>query len=139
MLRCCTRKVLLVEDDAMTRRVMSNLLRREGFDVTPLESYETAMEAARQQKFDLLLSDINLPGRSGWDLVHDLQALYAIPAIALSALGESPDLDRSFSAGFSVHLTKPATLEQVLMAMEQVLAKQDPPAAQLVTPTVDAA
>src|SRR4030095_68321 len=70
-----------------------------------------AVEKARDTKFDLLISDIGLPDRSGYELMEELRAQNGLPGIALSGFGMENDITRARAAGFSEHLTKPINLE----------------------------
>ena len=64
-----TFRILLVDDDKDTLRVLSRVLRASGHDVTTAEDVASAMEAARAKPFDLLVSDLGLPDGSGLDLM----------------------------------------------------------------------
>jgi PAS domain S-box-containing protein len=102
-------RVLLVEDHADTRNILSKLLTSLGCTVTTAASVTEAVQAAERQSFDLLLSDIGLPDGSGIDVMKRL-ARYNIRGVALSGFGQDEDLRRSREAGFESHLTKPISV-----------------------------
>jgi PAS domain S-box-containing protein len=104
-------RVLLVEDHADTRFMLSRLLASFGCAVTTAGSVKEAVEAAERQTFDLLLSDIGLPDGSGTDVMRRVREHQAIRGIALSGFGQDDDLRRSQEAGFELHLTKPVSLQ----------------------------
>ena len=95
--------------------MMSEVLTLEGHTVQMAGDVATALELASQWDFDLLVSDLGLPDGSGHDLMRRLrQHGYRFPGIALSGYGRKEDIDRSYAAGFSAHLTKPASPEALL-------------------------
>jgi PAS domain S-box-containing protein len=106
-----TYRVLLVEDHADTRLVMCKLLATIGCVVTTAASVREAVEAAEQQTFDLLLSDIGLPDGSGIEVMRHMATKFNLRGIALTGFGQDDDLRRSSEAGFSMHLTKPVSLQ----------------------------
>ncbi|ACB76222.1 hybrid sensor histidine kinase/response regulator [Opitutus terrae] len=116
------RRILLVEDHEPTRTPLAGLLVRRGHDVVAVASAEEAMTAAGEGKFDLVLSDIGLPGRDGFWLMETLRQRYGLAGIALTGYGMDDDLARSEAAGFTAHLTKPvqvAILDRALATFFQ--------------------
>jgi signal transduction histidine kinase/CheY-like chemotaxis protein len=112
--------ILLVEDNIDSAAALSEALRLEGFEVRLADSVSAAREAARE-RFDVLVSDLALPDGSGWDLITELRAHSAVPAIALSGFGSETDKNRSAAAGFSAHLTKPVTIERLSEAIRRLV------------------
>ena len=118
-------RILLVDDHVDTVRPMQLFLEASGYHVRTAGSVEGALQAAAQQEFDLLVSDIGLPDGSGEDLVRRLQADgHDLPGIALSGRGMQEDIERSLAAGFQVHLIKPVSLQQLEMTIEKLRNKQ---------------
>jgi PAS domain S-box-containing protein len=113
-------RVLLVEDHSDTRYMMSKLLASFGCVVTTAGSVKEAVEAAERQSFDLLLSDIGLPDGSGIDVMRHMAARSKVLGIALSGFGQDEDLRRSREAGFSVHLTKPISIQTLRETLKNV-------------------
>ena len=112
-----TFRLLLVEDDADTRRVLARLLRGKGHQVTAAASIHEAVGLAMRDPFDLLIADLGLPDGSGHDLLRQLGDHRPTAAIALSGSGMEEDLKRSHESGFDAHLIKPidfAALEATL-------------------------
>ncbi len=101
-------RLLLVEDDADTRTVLSRLLRRRGHQVDTAGSIAEAVELIRlEDPFDVMVCDLGLPDGSGHELLNQLGELRPTAAIALSGSGMDEDLRRSRESGFADHLTKP--------------------------------
>lgn len=123
--------VLLVEDDADTRYVLSRLLRGAGHSVTTADSVATArrvLTSAEGAAVELLVSDLSLPDGSGLDVVRALRELPLTPtrqpvaAIAVSGLGMADDVRASLEAGFDQHLTKPISFDVLLRALDELAA-----------------
>ena len=109
-------QVLLVEDDAMTARVMAKLLRQNGYLVTTANSVASALDV-EDGEYNLIVSDIGLPDGTGLDLMRAIRRRRDVPAIALTGYGMEGDVQRSLEAGFVAHLTKPvdfATLDHMI-------------------------
>jgi signal transduction histidine kinase len=114
------RRLLLVEDDAATARVLARLLALRGTEVSTAASLAAARAAAESACFDLVVSDLGLPDGNGLDLGRWLAARGGPPAIALSGYGAEADVLESRAAGFAAHLTKPvtfATLESAILGL----------------------
>ena len=79
------------------------------------------MEKADQEEFDLLISDIGLPDRSGYELMEELRTTKRMRGIALSGFGMENDVNRARAAGFSEHLTKPINFERLEEAIHTLL------------------
>ncbi len=115
------RHLLVVDDHHDTCVGMKMLLERRGYRITLAHSAGQAVEAAQQEKFDLLISDIGLPDRSGYELMQELQATRSLRGIALSGFGMENDINRARAAGFSEHLTKPINFDRLDEAIRSLL------------------
>lgn len=116
-------RILLVEDDPATLRVMSLLLSRAGHRVTTAQSIAIALDAAQGVDFDWVISDLGLPDGRGTDLMRSLLAKAgencpAIHGIALTGSADAADIEECRQAGFITHLTKPVDIER----LETILA-----------------
>jgi signal transduction histidine kinase/ActR/RegA family two-component response regulator len=116
--------VLLVEDHEATLRLMTRLLRQLGHQVTAATTVASAAAAARQQRFDVLLSDLGLPDGSGLDLMRELRADYGDRSVALSGYGMDKDVAASRAAGFAEHLTKPFEVHQLVATLSRVSTRR---------------
>ncbi len=113
--------LLVVDDHHDTCLGMKMLLERRGYRITLAHSADQAVEKAREEKFDLLISDIGLPDRSGYELMKELRATGSLRGIALSGFGMENDISKARAAGFSEHLTKPINFERLDEAIRNVL------------------
>jgi CheY-like chemotaxis protein len=112
-------RVLVVDDDADMRMLVTAVLERWGAEVDAVGSATEALESLAQRRPDVLLSDIGMPGLSGYDLIRTVRALEAergghIPAAAVTAYSNHEERRRVLEAGFEMHLAKP--LEPVELA-----------------------
>lgn len=100
-------KLLVVDDDVDMLAVTSFALQQAGFLVVKAHSYGTALGTFREEKPELAVLDINLPGGSGFDLCAALRRESQIPIIMLTVRGEEADLVKALELGADDYLTKP--------------------------------
>jgi signal transduction histidine kinase len=105
-------RLLIVDDEADAREVMRFMLERGGAQVRTAESAAQALDAIREERPDLLISDIGMPVEDGYVLLRRLRAMEEglgrrLPAIALTAYASEEDARRAVGAGFDAHLSKP--------------------------------
>jgi CheY-like chemotaxis protein/anti-sigma regulatory factor (Ser/Thr protein kinase) len=114
--------VLLVDDDADTRELVGEILRRHQATVDIAASARQAMQLVASAKPDVMVSDIAMPEQDGYSLVRELRRLPAehggkLPAIALTAFAGEDDRRRSIEAGFQLHLLKPVNAVDLISAV----------------------
>ena len=113
--------LLVVDDHRDTCLGMKMLLERKGYQITLAHTADQAIRKARAEKFDLLISDIGLPDRSGYELMKELRATNSMRGIALSGFGMENDINQARAAGFSEHLTKPVNFDRLDEAIRSLL------------------
>ena len=106
-------RLLIVDDDADTRRILSRLLSKCGHEVVTAEGAQRALQSIQNSRFDALISDIGLPDSSGYELIRMAKQRQCLKGIALSGYGTEEDVRRSIEAGFDYHLTKPVTFQEL--------------------------
>jgi CheY-like chemotaxis protein len=116
-------RVLLIEDNADTLRVVARLLRERGHAVSTATDFRTARELATSSVFDLIISDIELPDGSGLEIIREASRIRPTPAIALSGFGSAEDVILSRDAGFAEHLTKPIRIGDLDAAIARVVPR----------------
>jgi signal transduction histidine kinase len=116
------RRVLLVDDHYDTCLGMKRMLERRGYEITIAHSAQQAVDKVRAQEFDLLISDIGLPDRSGYELMRELRLNKRLPGIALSGFGSEQDVNQAREAGFAEHLTKPVNFERLEKTIQSLLS-----------------
>jgi signal transduction histidine kinase/ActR/RegA family two-component response regulator len=120
-------RVLVVDDEADARELMRTVLAVSGASVTVAATARAALEALESGSFDVLVSDIAMPGEDGYDLIRKVRALGArhggrIPALALTAYARREDRATAIAAGYQEHAAKPiepATLAAVVATLAE--------------------
>lgn len=112
-------RVLVVEDEPEARDSMRMLLQRFGAEVGTADSAHQALEAFSRGMFDVVISDIAMPGGDGYELMRAIRALAPeqggrIPAVAVTARARPEDRRRALAEGFQVHLPKPVDAAELL-------------------------
>ena len=116
------RRVLLVDDHHDTCLGMKRMLERRGYQITIAHSADQAVEKVQTEEFDLLISDIGLPDRSGYELMREVRLKKRLPGIALSGFGSEQDISQAKEAGFAEHLTKPINFERLEKTIQSLLS-----------------
>ena len=114
-------RLLLVDDHHDTCLGMKRMLERRGYQITIAHSAQQAVEKVRAEDFDLLISDIGLPDRSGYELMREVRRDKPLPGIALSGFGTEQDVNQAKEAGFAEHLTKPINFERLEKTIQNLL------------------
>ncbi len=113
-------RLLLVDDHADTRHILSRLLGKCGHEVSTAESGQSALKLMETEQFDALISDIGLPDTSGYELVREAKRRQPMQGIALSGFGMEEDVRRSLEAGFDYHLTKPVEFQDLKSLLQKI-------------------
>jgi two-component system chemotaxis sensor kinase CheA len=123
------RRVLLVDDSPFFRNMLSPLLAVAGYDVTSIESPLRALELSEKgEKFDVIISDIEMPDMSGFEFATRIRAggqWQNIPLVALSSHATPQDIDQGYKVGFNKYVAK-FDRETLLSALSQSLAEETP-------------
>lgn len=105
-------RVLVVEDDEQLRRIITTNLVARGHDVRQASTASSALDALAEERPDLLILDINLPDRTGWDVLRDAQLPDDVRVLMLTAVPVSPRRLAEFRP--VAYLPKPFPLEALL-------------------------
>jgi CheY-like chemotaxis protein/anti-sigma regulatory factor (Ser/Thr protein kinase) len=116
--------VLFVDDEPDARELVSMVLTDAGASVSSASSADEALALIDHERFDVMVSDIGMPGEDGYSLMRKVAARRTpLPSIALSAFTSAQDRERALSAGFTTHLPKPLDAP-ALIAFVDRLAKR---------------
>ncbi len=121
-------RTLVIEDDVDWAELMLLLLRSAGGDAATVADGAGAMQAALAYRPDLIVSDIDLPNRDGYQLAEDFRrhaALAAVPLIAVTGRAEADTAERAARAGFSGLLLKPVHPDRLVHAVAELLAQTE--------------
>jgi CheY-like chemotaxis protein len=121
--------VLLVDDDSDTLSLMATALKRRQANVTAVSSAGEAIQAIRENRPDVLVSDIAMPGEDGYGLIERVRSLeqgdtQEIPAVAITAYAKDEDRERALSSGFQIFLAKPIELTELVSVVARA-ARRD--------------
>lgn len=119
-----SRKVLLIEDEPNIVEAIRFLLEREGWEVHTHENGTDAVEAVHRENPDLVMLDVMLPGKNGFDILTELRATERtahLPVLMLTARGQSRDREMAEKTGVSRFMTKPFSNAEVLTAVRDLL------------------
>jgi len=120
-------KVLLVDDEDSLRKVMRDLLERDGYDVTEARDGVQALDQIDRVGPDIIVLDLNLPGLDGYGVLSHLRsrpATASIPVIVLTAKGDEDNEVRVFELGADDFLTKPFRARALSARLEAVLGRR---------------
>ena len=123
-------RVLLAEDNPVNQKVVSMMLQRRGHEVTVVDNGKKAVETCRQETFDLVLMDIQMPEMDGFEALASIRTLEraesrrrTTPIIALTAHAMKGDQDRCLDAGFDGYLSKPVRSADLEKAMAGIASE----------------
>ena len=113
--------VLLVEDHPDTLRLMSRLLRREGYAVHEATTCEEALQVAQRERCKVLVSDVELPGCTGLDLMRELRARrMGVRGVAVSGHTGPDHVREAKAAGFERHVAKPVKFDDLMKVIDDM-------------------
>lgn len=116
--------VLVVDDHEDTRRVLSRALRRRGFLVSMAGTAAEAKQSFSDHPAELIICDIGLPDANGWDVVRDLRRSFQFKAIAVTGYGMDSDIEKSISAGYDAHITKPIEFPHLTKLIDELVGSR---------------
>ena len=111
------KRVLVVDDSGVVRKIGAMTLMRAGFEVVDAVDGRDALEKASNERFDLVITDINMPGMDGIELIKELRTLddyRFIPIVVLSTLAQKDKVDEGKQAGASGWIFKPFSATKLL-------------------------
>lgn len=117
------RRVLLIEDEPHIAEAIRYILVRDGWTVASHGEGGSALEVIRREAPDVVVLDVMLPGRSGYEILEDLRAdpqLSTLPVLVLSARGQSMDRALAEGAGASRFIAKPFANAEIVAALRQM-------------------
>lgn len=116
------KRILVVDDDPSVREMLGRVLNSEGYGVLPAKDGQEALEIAASAEVDLVLLDLNMPGKSGWDTFEELTA--ANPLLAVIIITARPDqIFTALGAGAGALLEKPLDFPSLLETISKLMAE----------------
>mgnify|MGYP002776502092 CR=1 FL=1 len=115
-------KILLVEDDIMLNEMITEYLASTGHAITSAKSGDESLKILNEQRFDLLILDINLPDIDGFTILENMhEQKRMIPTIYISALIDIEEISRAFDLGCYDYLKKPFHLKELTLRINKLL------------------
>jgi two-component system cell cycle response regulator DivK len=119
-----SKRILVVEDQEDNRQILRDLLSSAGYEMTEASDGEAGVEAAKQQRPDLILMDIQLPLMDGYEATRRIKAdpeLKDIPIVVVTSYALSGDDGKARAAGCDAYVTKPYSPRQLLAKIKEFL------------------
>jgi two-component system chemotaxis response regulator CheY len=110
------RNILVVDDSATVRKFVSVSLSMQGFDVTTACDGMDALEKLPQKKFDLVITDLNMPNMDGFEFIRTLREnpdYQDLPVIILTSLSDQGSREEGVKSGVKSYVVKPFSLEKI--------------------------
>ena len=114
------RKVLIVDDEEVIRKFLRIHLDKLGYEVKEAADGEQAIEELGKDDFDLLICDILMPKKDGWEVVKEVKSnskTKHLPVILLTAKNEDSDMFKGYDLGANYYMTKPFTKAQLIYGL----------------------
>jgi CheY-like chemotaxis protein len=121
------KKILVVDDEEVIRKFLRIQLAKLGYEVKEAADGEQALEKLGEDDFDLLICDILMPNKNGWEVLREVKLnprMKDIPVIVLTAKNEDSDMFKGYDLGASYYMTKPFTKAQLLYGLKLMLGKE---------------
>jgi signal transduction histidine kinase/ActR/RegA family two-component response regulator len=125
-------KILVVDDEPDARDALMSVLAGHGASMTCEGSVDAALNAIDRDKPDVLVSDVGMPDRDGYDLIREVRQRFdakQLPAIALTAFVRSEDRAQALTSGFQLHVAKPVDPFEVTLAVASLVGRAGGPGA----------
>lgn len=119
------KQILIVEDKPTSRELLRTVLEQQGYEVVEAEDGEQALLRLREHVPDLVLMDLQMPAKNGYDVLREIRTdarLDKLPVIAVTANAMPEDRDRVMAAGFTGYIAKPVALARLREEVKRLLA-----------------
>lgn len=115
--------ILVVDDEPQIRRVMRTTLTSSGYEITEARSGEEALEKIRNERPDLILLDVNMPGIGGLEACREIRETSDVPIIMLTVRSTEKDKVQALDAGADDYVVKPFSMEELLARIRAALRR----------------
>ena len=118
-------KVLIVEDDSMTRKALEHRMKVDGYEVSSASDGKQGIEMIQKGKFDILLTDLHMPNFSGLDLIKYVrnQLKSNIPIIMVTRVGLEETVLNAFEIGADDYITKPFSPDELSLRVKKAVIR----------------
>ncbi len=113
-------KILVVDDEVMMRNLLLKILESEGYQITLASSAHDALEKLEKNKFDLMLSDVKMPGMNGFELLEEVKKKWTdMAVIVMTGYGDAYSVKEALLKGADEYLSKPFKSHEVSLIIER--------------------
>jgi len=121
-------KILLVEDQFINQKLMKNVLEKGGYEVIPASDGESALKLLSENKYDIILMDIQMPELNGYEVAKKFREMEKIsgeytPILAMTANSLAGDREKSLESGMDDYIAKPLNMVEINARIEALLKK----------------
>ena len=117
-------KILVVDDESRMRKLLHDYLSRAGFEVVEAEDGEKGLQKFYETKgLSLIILDVMMPGRNGWEVLQEIRESSDIPVIMLTAKGDEDDELHGYSLGADEYISKPFSPKILVARVEAVIRR----------------
>ncbi|HIQ94581.1 TPA: response regulator transcription factor [Candidatus Ventrenecus stercoripullorum] len=118
-------KILVVDDETLIRDVVREYLQLDGFSVEEARDGDEALDKFQQEQFDLVIMDIMMPKKDGFQTLKEMKQIKDIPVLMLSARGEEFDKLIGFDLGIDDYVTKPFSPKELVARVKAITKRRD--------------
>jgi two-component system, cell cycle response regulator DivK len=121
------KRILIVEDKASSRELLRTVLEQLGYDVEEANDGDDALRLVRQHTPDLVLMDLQMPTRNGYDVLQEIRKdpnLARLPVVAITANAMPGDQEKVLAAGFTGYIAKPVSLAHLRSEVNRLLGQE---------------
>src|SRR5258708_2762369 len=120
-------RLLIVDDDAGQRSLLTSFLAGQGFETSPVSSGEQALELLRSGQFSMMISDVRMPGLSGLETLRRVRKEHTtLPVLLVTAYADIRDAVGAMRDGAVNYLAKPIDLDELLASVQQPAGFSEP-------------
>lgn len=122
-----SKRILIVDDEEVIRKFLKIHLNKLGYEVTEAEDGEKAIERIGGGKFDLIICDVMMPNKNGWEVIKEVKSkpeTSEIPIILLTAKNDDVDMFKGYELGANYYMTKPFTKDQLLYGLKMMFEEK---------------
>lgn len=119
------KRIGIVEDEVFMREELKEILEKAGYEVLTVEDFSRAEEELLKAPLDLVLLDLNLPGKSGFQICRELKRRGSVPVCVLTSRDQMADELKALELGADEYLTKPCRKERLLARVSNVLKRYE--------------
>jgi len=118
-----SKKILVVDDEKLIRDLLRGYLIKLGYEIREAADGEQAIKELGREDFDLLICDVEMPNKDGWQVIREARSnpkTKDIPVIILTGKGEEDDIVKGYELGTDYYITKPFTYAQLMYGIKLI-------------------